>query len=164
MFESSTIVPTLRSFNRLPASALEAIAWHPMRAEIPLLSALRRSLTDRPLRPSFVDGLRNEIQVVVTVLAIAPDEYYDVLAINAASLSTPPAGLPFSGPIGGVPLPLLPAQRGPGRRECGPLPAAPPCGPGGACQRRRCSLPSHHRSRQRCVARARYARRRDGLT
>jgi polyribonucleotide nucleotidyltransferase len=45
-------------------------------------------LIDRPLRPSFVDGLRNEIQVVVTVLAIAPDEYYDVLAINAASMST----------------------------------------------------------------------------
>ena len=42
-------------------------------------------LIDRPLRPSFVDGLRNEIQVVVTVLAIAPDELYDVLAINAAS-------------------------------------------------------------------------------
>src|SRR5437868_12796808 len=53
-------------------------------------------LIDRPLRPSFVDGLRNEIQVVVTVLAIAPDELYDVLAIHAASLSSQLAGLPFS--------------------------------------------------------------------
>src|SRR5918996_1358122 len=38
-------------------------------------------LIDRPLRPTFVEGLRNEVQVVVTVLSIAPDELYDVLAI-----------------------------------------------------------------------------------
>ena len=42
-------------------------------------------LIDRPLRPSFVKGLRNEVQVVETVLSIAPDDAYDVLAINAAS-------------------------------------------------------------------------------
>jgi polyribonucleotide nucleotidyltransferase len=57
-------------------------------------------LIDRPLRPSFVKGLRNEIQVVVTVLALDPAHPYDVVAINAASLSTQLAGLPFSGPIG----------------------------------------------------------------
>ena len=57
-------------------------------------------LIDRPLRPSFVKGLRNEIQVVVTVLSLAPDDLYDVVAINAASMSTKLAGLPFSGPIG----------------------------------------------------------------
>ena len=45
-------------------------------------------LIDRPLRPSFVDGLRNEVQIVITVIAIAPDEFYDALAINAASAST----------------------------------------------------------------------------
>ncbi|MBC7441185.1 MAG: polyribonucleotide nucleotidyltransferase, partial [Ramlibacter sp.] len=72
-------------------------------------------LIDRPLRPSFVDGLRNEIQVVVTVLAIAPDEYYDVLAINAASMSTQIAGLPFSGPIGGVRVALIPDEHGSGQ-------------------------------------------------
>jgi polyribonucleotide nucleotidyltransferase len=72
-------------------------------------------LIDRPLRPSFVDGLRNEIQVVVTVLAIAPDEYYDVLAINAASMSTQIAGLPFSGPIGGVRVALIPDDNGSGQ-------------------------------------------------
>src|SRR6187399_3313691 len=72
-------------------------------------------LIDRPLRPSFVDGLRNEIQVVVTVLAIAPDEYYDVLAINAASMSTQIAGLPFSGPIGGVRVALIPDDNGAGQ-------------------------------------------------
>lgn len=52
-------------------------------------------LIDRPLRPSFVSGLRNEIQVVVTVLSLNPDDLYDVLAINAASASTQLAGLPF---------------------------------------------------------------------
>ena len=67
-------------------------------------------LIDRPLRPSFVDGLRNEIQVVVTVLAIEPDEMYDVVAINAASMSTQLAGLPFSGPIGGVRVALIDDQ------------------------------------------------------
>ena len=45
-------------------------------------------LIDRPLRPSFVDGLRNEVQIVITVLSMAPDEFYDALAINAASAST----------------------------------------------------------------------------
>jgi polyribonucleotide nucleotidyltransferase len=57
-------------------------------------------LIDRPLRPSFTKGLRNEIQVVVTVLALDPQRPYDVVAINAASLSTKLAGLPFSGPVG----------------------------------------------------------------
>jgi polyribonucleotide nucleotidyltransferase len=59
-------------------------------------------LTDRPLRPSFVKGLRNEVQVVITVMSLDPDHLYDVIAINAASMSTQLAGLPFSGPIGAV--------------------------------------------------------------
>ena len=64
-------------------------------------------LIDRPLRPSFVDGLRNEIQVVVTVMSLNPQDPYDVVAINAASASTQLAGLPFSGPIGGVRVALI---------------------------------------------------------
>jgi polyribonucleotide nucleotidyltransferase len=64
-------------------------------------------LIDRPLRPSFVDGLRNEIQVVVTILSLDPNELYDVLAINAASASTQLGGLPFSGPVGGVRVALI---------------------------------------------------------
>ncbi|PPK98488.1 polyribonucleotide nucleotidyltransferase [Kineococcus xinjiangensis] len=67
-------------------------------------------LIDRPLRPSFVKGLRNEVQVVVSVLALHPDDAYDVVAINAASLSTQLAGLPFSGPIGGVRVALIDGQ------------------------------------------------------
>ena len=64
-------------------------------------------LIDRPLRPSFVDGLRNEIQVVVTVLSLTPNDLYDGVAINAASASTQLAGLPFSGPVGGVRVALI---------------------------------------------------------
>ncbi|NBX70379.1 MAG: polyribonucleotide nucleotidyltransferase [Actinobacteria bacterium] len=67
-------------------------------------------LIDRPLRPSFVKGLRNEVQVVVTVMALDPNELYDVVAINAASMSTQLAGLPFSGPIGGVRVALIKNQ------------------------------------------------------
>jgi polyribonucleotide nucleotidyltransferase len=67
-------------------------------------------LIDRPLRPSFVKGLRNEIQVVATVLALDPNHLYDVVAINAASMSTQLAGLPFSGPIGGVRVALVDDQ------------------------------------------------------
>ncbi|WP_344598494.1 polyribonucleotide nucleotidyltransferase [Actinomadura vinacea] len=67
-------------------------------------------LIDRPLRPSFVKGLRNEIQVVETILSLHPDHLYDVVAINAASMSTQLAGLPFSGPIGGVRVALIDGQ------------------------------------------------------
>ena len=67
-------------------------------------------LIDRPLRPSFVDGLRNEIQVVVTVMSLNPNDLYDVVAINAASASTQLAGLPFSGPVGGVRVALIPTE------------------------------------------------------
>ena len=69
-------------------------------------------LIDRPLRPTFVEGLRNEVQIVITVLAIAPDEFYDALAINAASASTQISGLPFYGPVGGIRLALIPGSNG----------------------------------------------------
>ena len=64
-------------------------------------------LIDRPLRPTFKKGLRNEVQVVITVMALNPVDLYDVLAINAASASTQLSGLPFSGPIGGVRVALI---------------------------------------------------------
>jgi polyribonucleotide nucleotidyltransferase len=67
-------------------------------------------LIDRPLRPSFVKGLRNEVQIVETIMALHPEHLYDVVAINAASLSTQLAGLPFSGPIGGVRVALIRGQ------------------------------------------------------
>jgi polyribonucleotide nucleotidyltransferase len=64
-------------------------------------------LIDRPLRPLFVKGLRNEVQVVITVLSLHPEDAYDTLAINAASLSTQLSGLPFSGPVASVRIALV---------------------------------------------------------
>jgi polyribonucleotide nucleotidyltransferase len=72
-------------------------------------------LTDRPLRPAFVKGLRNEVQVVLTVMACNPDDAYDVVGINGASASTQISGLPFSGPIGGVRIALMPDANGGGQ-------------------------------------------------
>ncbi len=73
---------------------------------------LAARLTDRPLRPAFVKGLRNEVQVVLTVMAANPDDAYDVIGINGASASTQISGLPFSGPIGGVRIALMPTAEG----------------------------------------------------
>ena len=67
-------------------------------------------LIDRPLRPTFVKGLRNEVQVVITVMSLHPDHLYDVVAINAASLSTQLSGLPFSGPVGATRVALIEGQ------------------------------------------------------
>ncbi|GAA3701211.1 polyribonucleotide nucleotidyltransferase [Terrabacter ginsenosidimutans] len=67
-------------------------------------------LIDRPLRPTFKKGLRNEVQVIISVFSLNPDHQYDVLAINAASASTQISGLPFSGPIGGVRVSLIDGQ------------------------------------------------------
>ncbi|RKT77607.1 polyribonucleotide nucleotidyltransferase [Terracoccus luteus] len=67
-------------------------------------------LIDRPLRPTFKKGLRNEVQVVISVFSLNPDHQYDVLAINAASASTQISGLPFSGPVGGVRVSLIDGQ------------------------------------------------------
>ncbi len=66
-------------------------------------------LIDRPLRPTF-KGLRNEVQVVVTVMSLNPNDLYDVVAINGASASTQLSGLPFSGPVGGVRIALIDGQ------------------------------------------------------
>ena len=64
-------------------------------------------LTDRPLRPSFVKGLRNEVQIVTTIMALDPDHLYDVLAINGAACSVLLSGLPFSGPVAGARIALI---------------------------------------------------------
>jgi polyribonucleotide nucleotidyltransferase len=67
-------------------------------------------LIDRPLRPTFIKGLRNEVQVVITVMALNPDHAYDVIAINAASASTQISGLPFNGPVGATRVALIEGQ------------------------------------------------------
>jgi polyribonucleotide nucleotidyltransferase len=63
---------------------------------------LNARLIDRPLRPSFADGYRNETQVVITVLGADLENPHDVLAINAASAALMLSGIPFEGPIGAV--------------------------------------------------------------
>src|SRR4051812_1802552 len=67
-------------------------------------------LIDRPLRPTFAKGLRNEVQVVITVMSLDPQDMYDVVAINAASASTQLSGLPFSGPVGATRVALIDDQ------------------------------------------------------
>jgi len=59
-------------------------------------------LTDRPLRPSFPKGFRNETQVVTTVLGADQSNPHDVLSINAASAALMISGIPFDGPIGSI--------------------------------------------------------------
>jgi polyribonucleotide nucleotidyltransferase len=69
-------------------------------------------LIDRPLRPTFAKGLRNEVQVVITVMALDPKDMYDVVAINAASASTQLSGLPFTGPVGATRVALVSSDQG----------------------------------------------------
>ena len=67
-------------------------------------------IIDRPLRPLFPHTLRNEVQVVETILSLNPDDSYDMIAMNAASASTMISGLPFEGPVSGVRLALIDDQ------------------------------------------------------
>ncbi|MGZ4154198.1 MAG: polyribonucleotide nucleotidyltransferase [Actinomycetota bacterium] len=68
---------------------------------------LTARLTDRPLRPTFKEGFRDEVQVVITVLSVDMANPYDIPGINAASIATMAAGLPFDGPIGAVRMGLI---------------------------------------------------------
>jgi polyribonucleotide nucleotidyltransferase len=68
---------------------------------------LTARLTDRPLRPTFKDGYRDEVQVIITVLSADLANAYDIPAINAAGLAVSLAGLPFDGPIGAVRVALI---------------------------------------------------------
>jgi len=70
-------------------------------------ATLTARLIDRPLRPTFNDGYHDEVQVVVTVLSADLANPYDIPGINAASLSTMIAGLPFDGPVGAVRMGLI---------------------------------------------------------
>jgi polyribonucleotide nucleotidyltransferase len=72
------------------------------------LAILTSRLIDRPLRPSFADGFRNEVHVVATILGVDLANPHDVLAINTASAALMISGLPFEGPVGAVRMALLP--------------------------------------------------------
>ena len=68
---------------------------------------LTARLTDRPMRPSFVDGYRDEVQVVITVLSVDMANPYDIIGMNGASLAAMISGIPFQGPVGSVRLGLI---------------------------------------------------------
>ncbi|MGH2538577.1 MAG: polyribonucleotide nucleotidyltransferase [Candidatus Promineifilaceae bacterium] len=59
-------------------------------------------LTDRPLRPLFPDGMRNEVQVIITTLSSDSEHHLDVMAVNAASAALTISDIPWDGPIGCV--------------------------------------------------------------
>src|SRR6476660_5166872 len=59
-------------------------------------------LTDRPLRPSFPEGFRNEVQVIATILGADLENPHDIASINGASAALMVSGIPFNGPIGAV--------------------------------------------------------------
>ncbi len=68
---------------------------------------LTARLTDRPMRPSFKDGYRDEVQVVLTILSVDMANPYDIPGMNAASLATMLSGIPFEGPVGSVRMGLI---------------------------------------------------------
>ena len=59
-------------------------------------------LTDRPLRPSFPEGFRDETQVIATILGSDQVNPHDIISINGASAALMISGIPFNGPIGAV--------------------------------------------------------------
>ena len=65
-------------------------------------ATLSARLIDRPLRPSFRDGYRNDTHVVAIIMQVDGENAYDVLALNGASAALTLSDLPFEGPIGGV--------------------------------------------------------------
>ena len=63
---------------------------------------LTSRLTDRPLRPLFPDGMRNEVQIIVTTLSSDSIYHLDIMAVNAASAALSISDIPWNGPIGAV--------------------------------------------------------------
>ena len=63
---------------------------------------LTSRLIDRPIRPLFADGYKNDTQVVITVLSHDMENAPDILAMVAASAALTLSGVPFMGPIGGA--------------------------------------------------------------
>lgn len=64
-------------------------------------------LVDRPLRPLFPKGFRNDVHIVLTALSSDGENQMDILAINAASAALMISGIPFAGPVGAVRVGLI---------------------------------------------------------
>ena len=65
-------------------------------------AVLTSRLTDRPLRPLFPEGMRNEVQVIVTTLSSDSIHHLDIMSVNAASAALTISDVPWDGPIGAV--------------------------------------------------------------
>src|ERR687896_1235854 len=63
---------------------------------------LAMRLTDRPIRPLFPKGYKNDVQVVLTVLSADQENDPDILAVNGASAALSVSSIPFGGPVGAV--------------------------------------------------------------
>ena len=70
-------------------------------------SILASRLIDRPIRPLFADGFRNDVQIVATVLSVEQDNAPDVTAMIGASCALSISDIPFEGPIAGVRVGLI---------------------------------------------------------
>ena len=71
---------------------------------------LTSRLTDRPIRPLFPDGFRNDVQVVSTVLSVDQESDPAILSINGASAALTISEIPFQGPIGAVRMGYIDGQ------------------------------------------------------
>lgn len=71
---------------------------------------LTSRLTDRPLRPLFPDGMRNEVQVIVTTLSSDSVHYLDIMSVNAASAALTISDVPWNGPVGAVRVGMIDGQ------------------------------------------------------
>ena len=73
-------------------------------------SILASRLIDRPIRPLFADGFRNDVQIVATVLSVEQDNAPDITAMIGASCALSISDIPFEGPIAGVRVGLINAE------------------------------------------------------
>src|SRR5688500_19120302 len=74
------------------------------------MSLFNARLIVRPLRPSFPDGFRHEVHVVVTALAVDNFNPMDIISVNAASAALAISDMPFEGPVGCVRLSHIDGQ------------------------------------------------------
>lgn len=71
---------------------------------------LTARLTDRPLRPLFPDGMRNEVQVIITTLSSDAEYHLDIMAVNAASAALTISDIPWNGPIAALRVACIDGQ------------------------------------------------------
>ena len=65
-------------------------------------ATLAARMIDRPMRPLFPEGFRNEVQIVNTVLSVEQDNSPEITALFGSSLATSISKIPFDGPVAGV--------------------------------------------------------------